>query len=428
RENPDKIFEVFAEIACPNEDGGGAFILQRYPQEYSDEEVIKNLPVFAFPCKTESSAVDHFTFVLTDLDGKFRFGFCRHTSNAQTCLCIVSCLPWFEVFYKLLNYLAEILNRSDENTVDPLLRLIYQNEMPATAAPVEVKFAFVCPDIEQLPCIPDNRNLTEYYNAVDATNMMFVFASLLFERRVLITSKKLSRLTACVHAANSLLFPMNWQHLYIPVLPENLKDYCSAPMPFIIGLHSSILQKLRISELGDVVVLDADANTVHSEYDDLASLPSDVVSSLKKRLKAQQADKMSSQIMGDGVAKAFLKALVALIGGYRDALRFRPGEQITFDPDAFVLSRPSSMQPFLQKMLDLQIFEQFINDRLDILNAGDGFTDLFEQEANLWADKWGTQSRYKDWSNNMKVRNSSAIFTLCKFIFFLTETRKEIQA
>ena len=38
------------------------------------------------------------------------------------------------------------------------------------------------------------------------------------------------------------------------------------------------------------------------------------VSSLKKHLKAQQADKMGSQLMGDGVAKAFLKALVALIG------------------------------------------------------------------------------------------------------------------
>ena len=49
-------------------------------------------------------------------------------------------------------------------------------------------------------------------------------------------------------------------------------------MPYIIGVHSSIMQKLKVSELGDVVVLDADANTVHSEYDDLASLPSDVVS------------------------------------------------------------------------------------------------------------------------------------------------------
>jgi hypothetical protein len=63
------------------------------------------------------------------------------------------------------------------------------------------------------------------------------------------------------------------------------------------------------------------------------------------------------------------------------------------------------MQPFLQKMLQLQIFEQFINDRLDILNDGQGFTDQFEQEANLWADKWGTQSRYKDWSNNMKAKS-----------------------
>ena len=91
-------------------------------------------------------------------------------------------------------------------------------------------------------------------------------------------------------------------------------------------------------------------------------------------------------------------------GGYRDALRFRPGEQITFDPDAFVLSRPASMHPFLEQMLQLQIFEQFINERLDMLNAGEGFQDEFEMEANLWADKWGTKSRYREWLNDMKVR------------------------
>lgn len=199
------------------------------------------------------------------------------------------------------------------------------------------------------------------------------------------------------------------------------------------------------------------------------------VSSLKKRLKAQQSDKMSSNLMGDGVARAFLKAMVALIGescisspfplnplslsiphpnsgGYRDALRFRPGEQITFDPDAFILSRPSYMQPFLQKMLQLQIFEQFINDRsvrlpafssdsclafspfiyisprLDILNAGEGFTDEFELEANLWADKWGTQSRYRDWSNNMKVlelnwRHQKMDFPCVLILYFRNKAR-----
>ncbi len=90
-------------------------------------------------------------------------------------------------------------------------------------------------------------------------------------------------------------------------------------------------------------------------------------------------------------------------GGYRQALRFPPGEQITFDEDAFIHSRPPSMQPFLQKMLHLQIFEQFINDRLDRLIGGKGFSDEFDTEVNMEQDKWATQSRYKEWLGNMKV-------------------------
>ena len=90
-------------------------------------------------------------------------------------------------------------------------------------------------------------------------------------------------------------------------------------------------------------------------------------------------------------------------GGYRQALRFPPGEQITFDEDAFIHSRPSTMQPFLQTILHTQMFEQFINDRLDKLIAGEGFSDIFDEEVNLEHDKWATQSRYREWYSNMKV-------------------------
>lgn len=61
------------------------------------------------------------------------------------------------------------------------------------------------------------------------------------------------------------------------------------------------------------------------------------------------------------------------------------------------------MQPFLKKILQFQTFQQFVSDRLDLLNAGEGFKDDFDLEASLYSDKWGTQSRYKDWSNHMKV-------------------------
>ena len=92
-----------------------------------------------------------------------------------------------------------------------------------------------------------------------------------------------------------------------------------------------------------------------------------------------------------------------LTGSYRDALRFHLGEKITFDSDAFVISRSPSMKPFLENLLQLQTFQQFIAERLDLLNAGQGFMDEFEIETNLWADKWKTDSRYKDWLQNMKV-------------------------
>lgn len=76
------------------------------------------------------------------------------------------------------------------------------------------------------------------------------------------------------------------------------------------------------------------------------------VTNLKKALRNRPA------LLGDGVSRAFLRALVQLTAGYREALTLQQGERITFNQDAFVESRPSSMQPFLRKMLELQIFQQ----------------------------------------------------------------------
>ncbi|XP_060604948.1 DENN domain-containing protein 1B-like isoform X2 [Ruditapes philippinarum] len=408
RENPEKLFEVFLEVGKPTEENDEPFILQKYPDYYDEEAVLKSVPKFAFPCDTEryTTTVDHFTFTLTDLEGKFKFGFCRHATGAQTCFCIVSFLPWFEVFYNFLNILAEITNRTEDNDVTNMLRAAYSHEVPSPGVPVTVvagqeMFSFKAPEANKLPSIPLSRNLTEYYNAVDIENMMIVFASMLHERRIVVTSKKLSRLTAVVHAAASLLYPMYWQHLFIPVLPSFLIDYLTAPMPFVIGVHTTLMEKVQTAELGDAVIIDADKNTVSTEYDDVHNLPDEMKSYLKRHLKGDKV-KNSMQGSGDIISKTFMMSLVKLIGGYRDALMFHEGEEITFNPQAFVQSRPVSMQPFLENMLHLQIFQQFINDRLEMLNCGRGFADIFEQECLIHADKLNAQTRYNEWLGKMK--------------------------
>ncbi|XP_030877111.1 DENN domain-containing protein 1A-like [Leptonychotes weddellii] len=121
------------------------------------------------------------------------------------------------------------------------------------------------------------RNLTEYFVAVDVNNMLHLYASMLYERRILIVCSKLSTLTACIHGAAAMLYPMFWQHVYIPVLPPHLLDYCCAPMPYLIGIHLSLMEKVRNMALDDVVILNVDTNTLETPFDDLQSLPNDVM-------------------------------------------------------------------------------------------------------------------------------------------------------
>lgn len=92
-----------------------------------------------------------------------------------------------------------------------------------------------------MPSLLKNYNLSLYYNFVDCKNMIQIFAAMLAERRIIFTSRQLARLSACVHAANDCLYPMIWQHIFIPILPAKMKDVLSAPMPYLIGVHTDIL-------------------------------------------------------------------------------------------------------------------------------------------------------------------------------------------
>jgi len=124
RENVKHLFESFCEVAAPIREKP-AWILQKYPNSFSDEEILKSVPKFAYPCEFEkyvninyvtinlylfiiffcyifSLLVQHFSFVLTSIDSKWTFGFCRHDPKTETALVVLSALPWHETFYKLV--------------------------------------------------------------------------------------------------------------------------------------------------------------------------------------------------------------------------------------------------------------------------------------------------------------------------------------
>ncbi|XP_041090278.1 DENN domain-containing protein 1A-like isoform X3 [Polyodon spathula] len=409
--NTETAFEVYVEVTHPGSSSSDPEVRRQFPDDYSDQEVLQTLTRFCFPFCADSLTVSqvgqNFTFVLTDIDSKQRFGFCRLSSGARSCFCILSYLPWFEVFYKLLNILADYTAKGQDSQWKELLNTLHTLPIPEPGVPVHlsVHSYFTVPDIRELPSIPENRNLTEYFVAVDVNNMLHLYASMLYERRILICCSKLSTLTACVHGSAAMLYPMYWQHVYIPVLPQHLIDYCCAPMPYLIGVHSSLMERVKSMALEDVVVLNVDTNTLETPFDDLQSLPNDVVSSLKNRLKKV------STTTGDGVAHAFLKAQAALFGSYRNALKIEPEEPITFSEEAFVSHRSSAMRQFLQNAIQLQLFKQFIDGRLDLLNSGKGFSDVFEEEINM-GEYAGSDKTYHQWLFTVKKGSGAIINTV----------------
>uniref|UniRef100_A0A3Q2HZ87 DENN domain containing 1B n=1 Tax=Equus caballus TaxID=9796 RepID=A0A3Q2HZ87_HORSE len=368
KENPERTFDLVLKVRCHASENEDPVVLWKFPEDFGDQEVLQSVPKFCFPFDVErvsqNQVGQHFTFVLTDIESKQRFGFCRLTSGGKICLCILSYLPWFEVYYKLLNTLADYLAKELENDLNETLKSLYNHPVPKANTPVNlsVHSYFIAPDVTGLPTIPESRNLTEYFVAVDVNNMLQLYASMLHERRVIITSSKLSTLTACLHGSVALLYPMYWQHIYIPVLPPHLLDYCCAPMPYLIGIHSSLIE----------------------------------VSALKSKLKKQ------STATGDGVARAFLRAQAALFGSYRDALRYKPGEPVTFCEESFVKHRSSLMKQFLETAVNLQLFKQFIDGRLAKLNAGRGFSDVFEEEITSGGFCGGNPRSYQQWVHTVK--------------------------
>jgi DENN domain-containing protein 1 len=188
-----------------------------------------------------------FSFVLTN-DQQYKFGYCRReiTSGSTNIACksqvILSSWPWHDIFLKFLNILADLRKKVSDKQFDNYLNLVYAKKIPDEHNTINLTFSdvngiilfefiFRRPLSRLLPSIPENHNLNLFYNFFEPKVMIEIFAALFAERRIIFKSTNLDKLSSCLQAACSLLFPMHWQHIFIPLLPLKLKDYLSAPMP-----------------------------------------------------------------------------------------------------------------------------------------------------------------------------------------------------
>ncbi|KAG5675257.1 hypothetical protein PVAND_005172 [Polypedilum vanderplanki] len=414
--NANSLIELYCELELNKQDTQPK-VTKIYPEDYKDDEILKIIGHFCFPCILpyrdeyfRSNPSQSFSFVLTN--EMMKFGFCRYERSVESsvakAIVILSFHPWHDVFLKFLNVLIDLRKKVHEKQFDSYLHMTLNKIIPREQTPINLtfssngiilqEFTFRRPPNRQLPSIPENHNLNLFYNYIEPKTMIEIFAALLAERRIIFVSQNLDKLSSCLQASCSLIQPMYWQHIYIPILPAKLKDYLLAPIPFCVGCHQSVFNSVRQEEIGEVVVVNCDTNIVINPYKDVTeTLPQEIVNYLKKNLSNSPAD-----LRGDRIPRIFLSSLVTLIGTYRDAISYQE-HKMKFSNEVFIQSQSPQYKPFVEKVVHLQIFQQFIEERLNLIETNSELTDEFEIEVELQAAKMGRKSnQYKEFIRNIK--------------------------
>jgi hypothetical protein len=117
------------------------------------------------------------------------------------------------------------------------------------------------------PACTHTTSILPLLRCVGLAHALRIVAALLGERRVLMVSQSPTRLARCSHAALAMLAQglLQWQHLYVPVLPPHLWQYLAAPYPYLMGVLTSMLPKLdRTDGLGEVLMIHLDKNELET--------------------------------------------------------------------------------------------------------------------------------------------------------------------
>lgn len=216
------------------------------------------------------------------------------------------------------------------------------------------------------------------FEKMDLDKILQIFECLLYERRIIICSKTLSTLSACVDAISNLAYPLAWQYVLIPILPKSMLSFLGAPMPFLIGILSSyipLIEKEPIEE--EVLIIDIDENKFIRTPSTTDEIPPSLRSSLLKTLKkitrsgtssfwlAQSSRTESQLFLAEGmefsllVAHAFLRFFSAIFEDYNRYLSAT--EQFQFD--RFSRHKSSEIRRFLNEFQNVQMYSSFIQER-----------------------------------------------------------------
>uniref|UniRef100_A0AAY4E1I3 DENN/MADD domain containing 4B n=1 Tax=Denticeps clupeoides TaxID=299321 RepID=A0AAY4E1I3_9TELE len=311
-------------------------------------------------------------------------------------ICVLSHWPFFTVFQKFLTFVYRYSISGPH--VLPLEKHIssfmHNVPFPSPQRPrILVQLSpydnlFLCQPVSS-PLPLSGASFVKLLQNLGPENACTLLLAVLTEHKLLLHSLRPDVLTSVSEALVSMTFPLRWHCPYIPLCPLRLADVLCAPMPFIVGVHSSYFD--LYDPPSDVVCVDLDTNTIFQSEDkkplSWRSMPRkhgkillNSLSNLHKTLeKSESIQKHKTPFLDSGIVlqkleleiqEAFLRFMSCLLRGYRTYLlpitqapsdRTRDCSSL-FNLHGFLKSRDRTQQKFYSQLTKTQMFTQFIEE------------------------------------------------------------------
>ncbi|KAI1765815.1 DENN-domain-containing protein [Hypoxylon sp. FL1150] len=112
--------------------------------------------------------------------------------------------------------------------------------------------------------LPGSRNTDLYalFRSLSLENIVTLFEYAMSESRIILLSSHTAMLHLASHALNSLMYPLTWSSIFIPILPARLISALDAPCPYIVGIERRY-DNVSLPD-DDYVLVDLDKNTIDS--------------------------------------------------------------------------------------------------------------------------------------------------------------------
>nr|XP_057906660.1 DENN domain-containing protein 2D-like isoform X2 [Doryrhamphus excisus] len=359
----------------PKRDGMARF------QKEEEERTLKALTLFCFPEGIKWAPLteyhsETFSFVLTEIDGSRRNGYCRRLlpggkgARPPEAYCIISSLACFGLFSKIFDE-VEKRRQISMAMIYPFMQKLREAPFPAPGNTVEIK-SFIPESGTEIIRLTrpldswlEHVNFEVLFSCLTDEEVLLVFAAAVLERRIIFIADELGTLSQVIHAVAALLYPFTWQHTLISIVPEILIDVVMAPTPYLLGVQKRLLD--QVTDQNDLLLVDLSENKKETFIvaigDERSILPPKLQSEIQEAL-GQRKKASSTEDLNRVVSEAFLLFFVKTVGHYMSYVKSGPaGKQRVFEKRSFYKAIESkTTRHFVKKFIQTQMFDLFIQE------------------------------------------------------------------